>query len=106
MSDAVCSHCGAAFLIKAGRNRSGRQRWQCRACGRYTTLTPKEHGYSKETHEQAVRLYMGVVHQTVAHWVAEAAQVLPVQVADTAASDTIEVDELETCVGEKALMPP
>lgn len=79
MAEAVCSHCGASSLIKAGRNRSGTQRWQCRTCRRYTTVQPKEHGYSEETREQAVRLYLegmslrgtgrflGVVHQTVAN---------------------------------------
>jgi len=45
MTDMVCVHCGAAALVKAGHNRSGIQRWQCRGCGRYTTLQPKEHGH-------------------------------------------------------------
>lgn len=44
---------------------------------------------------------LGAVHQTVANWVADAEQTLPVQVADPAASETIEVDELETFVGKK-----
>lgn len=113
MSDAACSHCGALALIRAGRNRSGTQRWQCRACGRYTTLAPKEHGYSAETREMGVRLYLegtslrgtgrllGAVHQTVANWVADAGRALPAQVADTGASETIEVDELETYVAKK-----
>lgn len=113
MSEAVCVHCGTSSLIKAGRNRSGTQRWQCRACGRYTTLTPKEHGYSAETRELGVRLYLegtslrgtgrvlGAVHQTVANWVAVTAQTLPAQVADTQTTDTVEVDELETFVGKK-----
>ncbi len=113
MPEAVCSHCGASSLIKAGRNRSGTQRRQCRACGRYTTLAPEEHGYSAETRELAVRLYLegtslrgagrvrGAVHQTVANWVAATAQQLPAQVADTQATATVEVDELETFVGKK-----
>lgn len=113
MPETVCSHCGASFLIKAGCNRSGTQRWQCRACGRYTTLAPKEHGYSAETRDLAVRLYLegtslrgtgrllGPVHQSVANWVARAEQTLPQQVADTQATDTVEVDELETFVGKK-----
>jgi len=45
MTDRVCAHCGAAALVKAGHNRSGTQRWQCRGCGRYTTVQPKEHGH-------------------------------------------------------------
>lgn len=113
MSDAVCSHCGASLLIGAGRNRSGTQRWQCRACGRYTTFAPKEHGYSAETRELGVRLYLegtslrgtgrvlGAVYQTVANWVAAHAASLPEQVADTQPTETIEVDERETFVGKK-----
>lgn len=113
MSDAVCVHCGVASLIKAEHNRSGTQRWQCRACGHYTTAQPKDHGYSEETREQAVRLslegmslrgagrILGVVHQRVANWVAGAERALPAQVADATATETVEVDELETFVGKR-----
>lgn len=29
-----CPHCGATSVVKAGRTRAGRQRWQCRDCCR------------------------------------------------------------------------
>lgn len=69
------------------------------------------------THEQAVRLYLGgmslratgrllgVVHQSVANWVAQAAARLPAGVGDATPSETIEVDELYTFVERKKGRP-
>lgn len=111
MSPVPCPHCGSLATAKAGHNHSGTQRYHCPACRRYFTPQPKEQGHGAAVHEQAVRLYLegmsqraigrilGVVHQSVANWVAAAARALPEQVADTQPTETIEVDELETFIG-------
>jgi transposase-like protein len=111
MSAVPCPRCDSLDTVKAGRNHSGTQRYRCAACQRYFTPQPKEQGHGTAVHEQAVRLYLegmsqraigrilGVVHQSVANWVAAAGRALPERVADREATGTIEVDELETFVG-------
>jgi transposase-like protein len=68
-------------LVKAGRNASGTQRFQCKACKRYTTVERKANGYGLEMRQQAIRLHLDgngvrqisrllqVNHQTVANWI-------------------------------------
>ena len=111
MSSAPCPRCGSADAVKAGRNHSGTRRYRCSACRRYFTPQPKEQGHGTDTRTLAVRLYLegtslrgtgrvlGVVHQSVANWVAAAERALPEQVADGEPTGTIEVDELETFIG-------
>jgi transposase-like protein len=111
MSPVLCAHCGSPQTVKAGHNRSGTQRYQCRICHRYSTPQPKEQGHGADTQALAVRLYLegtslrgtgrvlGVVHQSVANWVAAAAGRVPTQVADAQPTQTIEIDELETFIG-------
>ena len=114
MDTITCPRCGARdHLNKDGRNRSGTQRYRCRACRRAFTPTPKEQGDGATVHEQAVRLYLegmslratgrllGVVHQSVANWVAEAAAGLPARVGDPTPTETVEVDELYTFIERK-----
>jgi hypothetical protein len=96
-----------------GHNRAGTQRYRCLACRRNFTPAPKEQGHGAALHEQAVRFYLegmslraigrllGVVHQSVANWVAAAGMQLPEAVADAAPTETVEVDELLTFVGRK-----
>ncbi|QYO63175.1 helix-turn-helix domain-containing protein [Leptolyngbya sp. 7M] len=69
-------------LSKSGRTKAGSQRYQCQYCHRRYTPQPKEQGYPDTVRQQAIRLYvdgmnlrriarhLGVVHQTVANWVA------------------------------------
>ncbi len=114
MDTPICPQCGThSGVRKWGRNRAGTQRYRCLACQRYFTPAPKEQGHGAATHEQAVRLYLegmslratgrllGVVHQSVANWVAEAAATLPKAVTDGAPAETVEVDELYTFVERK-----
>lgn len=118
MESITCPHCGAHDqAVRDGHNRSGSQRYRCRACRRAFTPTPKEQGHGAATHEQAVRLYLegmslravgrilGVVHQSVANWVAEAAKQLPPRVSDATPTETVEVDELYTFVERKKGRP-
>jgi len=43
--------------MKNGLNRSGTQTMLCRFCKKSYTLNPKRHAYSKETREQAVKMF-------------------------------------------------
>jgi transposase-like protein len=110
----TCPRCGADHqAVRDGHNRSGTQRYRCRACRRASTPAPREQGHGAATREQAVRLYLegmslrgigrilGVVHQSVANWVAEAATALPARVSDATPAETVEVDELYTFVERK-----
>ena len=112
-----CPHCGTNRSVRRwGHNRAGTQRYRCLACRRNFTPAPKEQGHGAAVHEQAVRLYrkgmslraigrlLGVVHQSVANWVAAHAATLPTDPTDHPPPDTegegsVEVDELETLIG-------
>lgn len=99
--------------IKTGKNRSGTQRILCRGCGITYTIEAKPRGYSEEVREKAVRMYvegnnfrrigrlLGVNHQSVVNWV----NAYQAKIQNTAAlpnnSETIEIDELWSFVGEK-----
>ena len=98
--------------VKVGFNPSGSQRYECKACGRKYTPSPKEQGYPEDMRQQAVRLYgdgmnfrrigrqLGVHHQTVINWInAHSAQLTPAPVPDTVT--VIEQDELYTFIGHK-----
>jgi transposase-like protein len=114
-----CPQCGSSAKVrKWGRNRAGTQRCRCLACRRYFTPTPKERGHGAAVHERAVRLHLylggmslraigrlpGVVHRSVANWVAAHAATVPTDPTDHPPSDaegggTVGVDELEAFIG-------
>jgi len=108
-----CSHCHTATLVKAGFNRSGSQRYRCKACRRYVTPVPKINGHSLDDHELALKMYLEgnglrrigrflqVVHQTVANWLQLAHTQLPTPVPQPSLSKVTELDELYTFVGQK-----
>ena len=100
--------------IKTGKNRSGTQRIKCRGCGITYTIEAKPRGYSEEVREKAVRMYvegnnfrrigrlLGVNHQSVVNWVnAYQAKIQNMPTAVPSNSETIEIDELWSFVGEK-----
>ncbi len=119
MEKIACPYCESPTSVrKWGHNRAGTQRYRCLVCRRNFTPSPKEQGHGTAVHEQAVRLYLegmsqraigrllGVVHQSVANWVAAHAAILPADPSDHPRPDeegegTVEVDELETFIGGK-----
>ena len=114
MEKPVCPHCGITTGARRwGHNRAGTQRYRCLACQRNFTPAPKEQGHGIVVREQAVRLYLegmslraigrilGVVHQSVANWIAASAAQLPVRVTDAMPTETVEVDELYTFIERK-----
>jgi transposase-like protein len=104
-------------VIKSGLNRTGSQRYRCQTCQHYFTPQPKPEGYAPTLRKQTLQLYLegtsfraigrllGIHHQTVCNWVAQAARALPAVVTDQAPSTTIEVDELYTFVQQKKTSP-
>ena len=109
----ACPLCQTDTLIKAGLNRSGSQRYQCKVCKHYTTPAPKPNGYADATRRQALRLYLEgnglrrigrileVAHPTVANWVNAAHARLNGPAPQPQESAVIELDELFTFVGQK-----
>lgn len=108
-----CPYCQQSEQqVKAGRNRSGSQRWKCQPCGRRYTPEPTEHGYPDALRQQAVRLYvdgmnyrrigrqLGVDHKTVMNWVKAHTDQLPAPPVPNDVNNA-ELDELFTFVGEK-----
>lgn len=119
MEEIICPHCQRAERqLKVGRNPSGSQRYLCVFCQRKYTPHPKTQGYDDAIRRQAIGCYvdgmnlrriarhLGVVHQTVANWVAAYAATLP-DAPPTPAHDrqhplpVIELDELYPFEGEK-----
>ena len=102
--------------IKAGKNRSGTQRYLCKACGRHHTPEPKQQGYPDDVRRQAVQMYvdganlrrigrhLGVNHQSVANWVSAYAARLPAAPLPEEV-ETIEMDELHTFIEDKKTKP-
>ena len=99
--------------IKAGRNRAGSQRMQCRECNRHYTPKPKLNGYPEEVRQQAVRLYLegtnfrrigrllSVNHQSVVNWINAYHQQLPPTKQSLFKPETVELDELYSFIGTK-----
>ncbi|HKQ07033.1 MAG TPA: helix-turn-helix domain-containing protein [Blastocatellia bacterium] len=116
-----CPYCQATTRqIKAGLNRAGSQRFQCRECNRHSTPEPKLNGYPNALRRQAVRLYLegtnqrrigrilSVNHQSVANWIKAYHQQLDAsgpKHSHPATVETAEVDELLTFVGSKKNKP-
>ncbi len=114
-----CPHCHhTTHQQKVGRNPSGSQRYLCAHCQRKYTPQPQPRGYDEARRRQAIGLYvdgmglrriarhLGVVHQTVANWIAAYTATLP----DTPPAPphdqqhplpVVELDELYTFEGQK-----
>ena len=115
----TCPHCHRSTQqVKNGRPPAGSQRSLCGACRRKYTPERRPQGYGEDLRRRAVQLYvdgmnlrrigrtLGVVHQTVANWVAAHADALPDQPpAPSGAVKTAELDELYTFVGDKKTSP-
>ena len=108
-----CPHCQTETKqVKAGKTRTGSQRYKCKSCHRVYTPNPTPQGYSDELRQKAVQMYidgqnyrrigrqLGVDHKSVMNWVkAHASQ----QVSAPVPSDVnnAEMDELYTFIGSK-----
>jgi transposase-like protein len=110
----TCPHCQQSTRqVKVGHTKAGSQRFQCQHCRRRYTPEPKAQGYPDSVRQQAIRLYvdgmnlrriarhLGVVHQTVANWIATHAAILPDTPPQPETVTVIEQDELYTFVEAK-----
>ncbi len=89
--------------IKAGKNKSGSQRWRCKSCEKNYTPAPYPNGYSKDIKISALRLYLegnslrgigrllNIHHQSVANWLEDLADRLP----PAPLPDDVEIGELD-----------
>jgi transposase-like protein len=107
-----CPQCGGSDLMKRGR-KAGHQRYECRACGRYSTDSQPR--FSAQTKAMAIQMYMNSMgiraigrvldaspaavlkwirkeHAALQHRLAQAGPV------DTGSADIIEMDEIYTYV--------
>jgi insertion element IS1 protein InsB len=110
----ACNRCGKSeWVNRAGRNRSGTQRYRCHNCQQYFTPDPKPQGCDPQTRHLAVKLslegmsnraigrVLSVHNQSVANWLEREHAKLPPKVADDSPTDYIESDELFTFVEAK-----
>ncbi|MFQ3534651.1 MAG: hypothetical protein SNJ58_02120 [Aggregatilineales bacterium] len=107
-----CPHCQAIHQVKDCFNLSASQRWLCRVCQRAYTRAPTAKGHSPRLRQAAPKLYLedmtfraiahtlGCSAQRVADWVKAHAKALPMPLLPEQVQ-TIELDELFTCVGQK-----
>ena len=109
-----CPHCqNENNQVKAGKTRSGSQRYECKDCRRRYTPNPKQQGYADDVRQQAVRLSVDgmnyrriarqirVSHTSVMNWVTAAADRLPDAPPVPDQVTVIEEDELFTFVERK-----
>src|SRR4030095_14243202 len=107
----ACPHCQANALVQAGRNPSGSQRYQCKACRRYGTPAPNPRGYATPNRETALALYLEghglrriarvleTHHLTIANWINAHHRSLPPTPPQPVFSEVVELDEWYTFVG-------
>lgn len=103
----TCTKCGSSNIRKNGKRTSGKQKYHCRACNAYGTLNPSQ-GYSPERKAEILHAYQersslrglertfGVSRQTVAKWMREEAEALPVMppLDPATPEDVLELDEM------------
>lgn len=76
-----CPHCQSLDLIRHGATDDGRQRYQCRDCGRRSRAAPRSNAYTEQEQATILRAYQersslrgltrtfGVSRTTVAQWI-------------------------------------
>lgn len=85
----TCCHCGSANLIRCGKTDNGKQRYECRDCGRRSRENPSTNAYAPERKAEILRAYQersslrglqrtfGVSRQTVTGWLKKGAMNSP-----------------------------
>jgi IS1 family transposase/transposase-like protein len=107
-----CPKCGTKNIRKNGHRR-GKQNYQCKECGRQFIEFYSQIGYSKETKENCLTMYVNgngfraieritkVNHNTVIRWVREAGKKLIGMKNEYIIPLVGQLDELQTFVGRK-----
>jgi transposase len=108
-----CPKCNSSKRqVKNGWNKSGSQKYRCRACRAVYTPEPRDKGYPAETRLLAIRMYvegssygsigrvLQVNPQSIANWVSAYTAQLPKAPMPERVKQA-ELDELFTFVGKK-----
>ena len=109
-----CTKCQSENIVKNGKTKTGKQKYHCKACHAYGTLSPFV-PYTPERKAEILRAYheraslrgiertFGVARQTVAKWLKEKADSLPEMppLQEARADDVLELDELWSFVESK-----
>ena len=110
-----CRVCGSTNIVRNGTNKCGNPQYHCKDCGAYRVLTP-QCGYTQDQKKMIMRAYkerasmrgleriFNVARQTVARWIREIVQALPVLKATlrpAAPGDVLELNELWSFVFKK-----
>jgi transposase-like protein len=53
----LCPDCGSDQLKRNGFTTGGKQKYKCKACGRYGSLNPQQ-SYSQEVRDQVLNAYL------------------------------------------------
>ena len=109
-----CTKCQSERIVKNGKTKNGKQKYHCKACNAYGTLSPTMQ-YTPERKAEILRAYheraslrgiertFGVARQTVAKWLKEKADSLPEMppLEEAQGDDVLELDELWSFVASK-----
>lgn len=111
-----CPKCGSLEMVRNGRDYKGAQKYYCKACDSYGTLTAQR-GHVPEVRaqikravlervslrgiERIFRISRRTVHRWLEGWIAEL-PAIETTVAPVQADDVLELDELWSFVGQKA----
>ena len=99
--------------IKAGKTRSGSQKYKCKVCGKVYTPNPKRRSYSEEVKKQAIKLYMegnsgravgrilGIGKNMCLYWVRKYAKTIKEKEVANERVEVIEMDELYSFIERK-----
>jgi len=70
----LCPDCGSDQLKRNGFTNGGKQKYKCKACGRYGSLNPQQ-SYPQEVRDQVLSAYLGNAPASVA-WNAPLASIV------------------------------
>jgi len=105
----TCRHCDGDQLYRNGLTSNGKQRYQCKDCGRSSREDPQPQGYTEEERERILRAYQersslrgltrtfGVSRNTVSSWLKKKDELQPelsTTLLPAPGSATLELDEL------------
>ena len=109
-----CTKCQSENIVRNGKTKAGKQKYHCKACHAYRTLSPSVQ-YTPERKAEILRAYheraslrgiertFGLARQTVAKWLKEKADSFPVMppLPEARADYILALDELWTFVKSK-----
>ena len=99
--------------IKAGKPKAGTQKYKCKVYGKYYTAEGKKRGYSEESKNQAIKLYLegnsgravgrilGIGKNMCLYWIRKYAKNIEPKVVPNARVNVIEMDELYNFIERK-----